>query len=98
MIQLAVQNLVGLVVPYQQYCVQSSNRPTLPDNYDETLIFDSLIVDIYDFVSRATRHQSVKPLLVVANDDQEVGTDFLRQLLDAVAALSQMSVVAVCAP
>lgn len=95
LVQMAVQNLISLAPHYQQYCVNTTDRPTLPDNYDETLIFEGLIGDIFEFLGQSSRHCTLKTSLIQANDDQEVGTELLQQLLVAVAPLIQIPSAAV---
>lgn len=50
-----------------------------------------MIVDVFEFLSRAARHSSVKDLFITIKDDQETDTEFLRQLLAAIVPLSQVT-------
>lgn len=94
LVQTACQNLVALEAPYQHYCI-SDNQGTLPDGYDETLVFGDLVVDLFEYLNHAARHSSVKSLFVTADGDQEVGTELLHNLLGSLVTLSQVTQVSV---
>lgn len=91
-LEKAAQNLVALVPHVQIYCISTNpDRPVLPDDYDEALIFDSIITEIFDFVARAARHHSVQNLLVqVGEDGRHTGTELVHQLLLATTSLMQV--------
>ena len=91
LVQVAIQNLTALIPHYQVYCISSSSdKPVLPDSYDESLIFDGLINDIFDFLIKATRYPSLKSLWIQVSDDQELPSEGLQQLLGSVVPLIQM--------
>lgn len=91
LVQIAIQNLAALIPHYQQYCIStSSERPVLPNSYDETLVFDGLIHDIFEFLIKAARYPTLKESFIQVNDDQEVGSEMLVQLLASMTPLVQM--------
>ena len=97
LIEVAVQNLSALIPHYQKYCISTSDdKAVLPDEYDESLIFDGLINDIFEFLIKAVRHPTTKTLFVRASDDRELGCELLERLLASVTPLLQMPSVSVC--
>jgi hypothetical protein len=94
-VKLAVRNLVCLVPYTNLYCVTTgppgARRPSLPDDYDEELVFGTLTLEILSFLQPSTRPKSVKPLLIEARDDQEVATSLLKDLISATGSLMQIT-------